>query len=146
MERDTVMIDIKNIDYTPDIHEISEYIGNPLFGQFYQYMQKEYKALCKIEYSKDVWARGWNIKLRKAGKGLCVIYPKEQYFTVLVVVGNKEKESVENILPKLSEEIQEIYHTTKEGNGQRWLMIDLKEKNQIYEDTLELIRIRRESK
>ncbi|MBU3877193.1 DUF3788 domain-containing protein [Faecalicatena sp. AGMB00832] len=140
------MIDIKNIDYTPDIHEISEYIGNPLFGQFYQYMQKEYKALCKIEYSKDVWARGWNIKLRKAGKGLCVIYPKEQYFTVLVVVGNKEKESVENILPQLSEEIQEIYHTTKEGNGQRWLMIDLKEKNQIYEDTLELIRIRRESK
>lgn len=146
MERGTVMIDIKNIDYTPDIHEISEYIGNPLFGQFYQYMQKEYKALCKIEYSKDVWARGWNIKLRKAGKGLCVIYPKEQYFTVLVVVGNKEKESVENILPQLSEEIQEIYHTTKEGNGQRWLMIDLKEKNQIYEDTLELIRIRRKGK
>lgn len=140
------MIDIKNIDYTPDIHEISEYIGNPLFGQFYQYMQKEYKALCKIEYSKDVWARGWNIKLRKAGKGLCVIYPKEQYFTVLVVVGNKEKESVENILPQLSGEMQEIYHTTKEGNGQRWLMIDLKEKNQIYEDTLELIRIRRKGK
>ncbi len=52
----------------PDIFEISDYIGNPLFDQFCEFMDREYKALRKIEYSKDVWARGWNIKLRKAGK------------------------------------------------------------------------------
>ena len=100
----------------------------------------------KIEYSKDVWARGWNIKLRKAGKSLCVIYPKENYFTVLVVIGNKEKEKVEGILPQLSDEMQTIYRETKEGNGQRWLMIELHSNDCIYQDTLKLIRIRRESK
>lgn len=140
------MIDLKNIDYSPTLNDISDYIRNPLFNQFYQFMSDEYKTLCKIEYSKDVWFRGWNVKLRKAGKSLCVIYPKEKYFTVLVVIGNKEKEKVESLLPQLSEEMQNIYHSTKEGNGQRWLMIDLHSDNCLYHDVLKLIHIRRESK
>ena len=41
-------------------------------------MDEEYKAVCRIEYSKDVWARGWNVKFKKAGKSLCVVYPKEK--------------------------------------------------------------------
>lgn len=140
------MLDLKDINDVPDINDISDYIGNSLFDQFLQYMNSEYKVLYKIEYSKDVWARGWNLKLRKAGKGLCVIYPRENYFTVLVVVGNKEKNKVEEILPQLSGEVQKIYHNTKEGNGQRWLMIDLKSDDCVYQDVLRLIRIRRESK
>lgn len=136
------MINIKDINYVPNISEISGYIENPIFDEFYQYMNDKYKAVCKIEYSKDVWARGWNVKFRKYGKSLCVIYPKKNYFTVLVVVGNKEKERVENLLPQLSEYIQEIYHNTREGNGQKWLMLDLKSKNNAYQDVLRLIEIR----
>ena len=105
-----------------------------------------YKAIRKIEYSKDVWARGWNVKFKKSGKSLCVVYPKDGYFTVLVVVGNKEKEHVENQLPHLSEEIQELYQNTKEGNGQRWLMIDVHSDDCVYGDVLQLIHIRRISK
>ena len=105
-------------------------------------MDEEYQAVRKIEYSKDVWARGWNVKFRKAGKSLCVVYPKNKYFTVLVVVSNKEKERVENMLPYLSGELQELYRNTKEGNGQRWLMIDLYSDDEVCQDVLQLIRIR----
>lgn len=140
------MLDLKNINHMPTIDEINSYIHNPLFPKFYQFIITEYKALTKIEFSKDVWAPGWNIKLRKAGKGLCVIYPQRGYFTVLVVVGAKEKESVEQLLPHLSTRLQEIYHNTKEGNSQRWLMIDLESSNSLYEDVLKLIHIRRTSK
>lgn len=135
------MIKIKDINYAPNINEISAYIKNSIFDEFYQYMNDKYKAVCKIEFSKDVWARGWNVKFRKSGKSLCVVYPKKNYFTVLVVVGNKEKESVENLLPQLSEYIQEIYHNTREGFGQKWLMIDLNSKNNAYQDVLRLIKI-----
>ncbi len=62
-----------------------------------------------------------------------------------MVVGKKEKERIEEILPSLSEEMQEIYQNTKEGNGQRWLMIDIKEDNELYKDLLKLIRIRRKA-
>lgn len=140
------MIDIKAMRHTPSIEEISAYIGLPLFDTFYQYINTEYQAICKIEYSKDVWARGWNVKFKKAGKSLCVVYPKNGHFTVLVVVGNKEKERVENLLSRLSKEIQELYRNTKEGNGQRWLMIDVLSDGCVYRDVLQLIHIRRESK
>lgn len=140
------MIDIKDINYEPNIDEISDYIENPLFNEFYKHMNSEYKAICKIEYSKDVWIHGWNVKFKKAGKSLCVVYPKDKYFTILIVVGKKEKERVENILPSFCKEIQETYHNTKEGMGQRWLMIDLISNDSVYNDALKLIRIRRESK
>lgn len=73
---------------------------------------------------------------------MCVIYPKKNYFTVLVVVGNKEKEHVENLLTQFSEYIQKIYHNTREGNGQKWLMIDLNSKDNAYQDVLRLVDIR----
>lgn len=138
------MLDLRDINYIPTIKEISGYIENPLFDRFLEFMNTEYKPLCRIEYSKDVWFRGWNIKLKKAGKGLCVIYPQEHQFMVLVVVGNKERPQVERLLPQLSKEIQEIYHSTKEGNGQRWLMVSLKNNDSVYQDILKLICIRRE--
>lgn len=136
------MINIKDINYAPNISEISGYIENSIFDEFYQYMNDKYNAVCKIEYSTDVWARGWNVKFRKSSKSLCIVYPKKNYFTVLVVVGNKEKESVENLLPRLSEYVQEIYCNTRNGNGQKWLMIDLNSKNNAYQDVLRLIYIR----
>lgn len=140
------MIDLKDIAYQPDVEEIGEIVNNPLFYELCNTMESEYKALRSIEFSKDVWFPGWNIKFRKAGKSLCAIYPKEGFFTVLVVVGKKEKEWVEEKLPDLSNQIQELYHKTKEGNGQRWLMIDLSTPGTVYRDVLTLIRIRRQSK
>ena len=140
------MIDLKDINHQPTMMEIEEYIGNDVFNQIFNFIQSEYKALYKIEYSKDVWLKGWNIKLRKAGNSLCAIYLKQGYITVLVVIGAKEQDEFDKLFPTLSKEIQEIYNTTKEGNSQRWLMIDIKNSDCVYDDVLKLIKIRRESK
>lgn len=139
------MIDIKNYNYCPDIDEISEYIRNPLFDDFCSEMIKEYNAKLKVEFSKCSWEPGWNIKFKKSGKTLCTIYPRENYFTVLVVVGTKEKETIEELLLKLSPLIQKIYNETKEGMGQRWLMIDLEDKDKTFSDVLKLIGVRANS-
>lgn len=93
-----------------------------------------------MQNSKDIWARGWNVELKKAGKSLCVVYPEIGPFSVLVVVGNKEKERVENQLPDLSKEIQELYQNTKEGNGQRWLIQNMMQWAGVSEE-----RLKRES-
>lgn len=140
------MLDIKDINYQPNINEIINYVKNSLFNEFYNYIIDTYKAICKIEYSKDVYKKGWNLKLRKSGKSLCTVYPREKIFTVLIVVSQKEKERVEDLLPTFSSEVKKIYYQTKEGNGQRWLMIDLNFQDNIYQDVLSLIKIRRESK
>ena len=52
---------------------------------------------------------------------------------------------METILPMCTQELQDIYHETKEGNGQRWLMINMEDKDKIYHDVFRLIEIRKNS-
>lgn len=85
-----------DINKCPTICEISKYINNKLFEQFFHYINEEYKALSKIEYSKDTYAQGWNIKLRKGGKSLCVIYPKKTIFHSLSCSWEKGKRKSRN--------------------------------------------------
>ncbi len=53
-----------------------------------------------------------------------------------------KKGIIEEILPTLSVEIQQIYKETKEGNGQKWLMIDLEDNDKRYEDAKRMLEIR----
>lgn len=139
------MIDLQDKNYRPTLKEISEYVKTPVFMQFCSEIKDTYKCNENIEYSSCSWEKGWNIKFKKAGKTLCTIYPRECYLTVMIVVGTKEKALVESILPQCTIELQDIYDQTQEGNGQRWLMIDLEDKEGLYNDLLRLIQIRRNS-
>lgn len=123
----------------PTIFGFSEGIQNPLFDQFCQKMEEK-KAKVEFNFSKCSWEYGWNVRFKKKGKTLCTIYPRNGYFTVMVVIGNKEKECFE--LSSYSKVIQNIYLETKEGNGQRWLMIDLEDEGIVYEDVWKLVDLR----
>ena len=137
------MIDIRNKNYSPSLDEIVEYIRNPVFLEFCEDVKIKLNAKEQLDFSSCSWEYGWNVKFKKSGKNLCTIYPREEYFTVLIVVGKKQKEAVEDILSDCSDRIKDVYHQTKEGNGQKWLMIDLEDKDKTYEDVLRLINIRK---
>lgn len=101
------------------------------------------QSFCKIEFSSCSWENGWNVKFKKSGKSLCTIYPRDGYFTVLVVIGEKEREAVEIVLHECTPALREIYRQTGMGNGQKWLMIDLEDKEELYTDIFRLIEIRK---
>ena len=132
------MIDIENKGYVPNIPETIELIGNPLFDELYAYMNSE--------YSGDKILLGWNVKFKKAGRTLCTIYPRKGFFHMLLVVGRKEKDRTEALMPTLSDEFRKVYSDTKEGMGQRWLLFDLYSHTVLYDDILKIIAIRRQSK
>ena len=136
------MIDLKDRNYCPTLEEIGTYVNNPVFRKFCSEIQADYKCSAKIEYSSCSWEPGWNIKFKKSGKSLCTIYPRESYFTALVVVGKKEKEAVEALLPDCTVTLRKLYEQTQEGNGQRWLLIDLEDQDALYQDALHLIKLR----
>ena len=69
--------------------------------------------------------------------------PRENTFAVMVVIGRKEKERFEAALPSFRPEIQQIYRDTQEGNGQKWLMIDLEDQDDMFNDVFRLMQIRR---
>ena len=89
--------------------------------KFCSEIKKKYRCNEKIEFSRCSLERGWNVKFKKSGKSLCTIYPREGYFTVLVVIGSKVKEAVENILCDCAPELRELYEKTRWGNGQNGL-------------------------
>ena len=139
------MIDLQSKSICPSLEEISDYVGNPVFMQLCLEIRSTYSCVEKIEYSSCSLEKGWNVKFKKAGKALCTIYPKERYFTVMVVVGQKQKAFVEAMLPECTLQLREIYDNTREWNGQRWLMLDIEDKDSLYNDLLSLIQIRRSS-
>ena len=140
-----MLFDPQDKSYCPTLSEAAQYVKNPVFMQFCVEIKEKYKCSEKIEYSSCSLERGWNIKFKKAGKNLCTLYLRETYFMVMVVVGQKEKQSVEAILPECTLGLRQIYSQTQEGNGQRWLMIDLEDKDDMYNDVFRLIDIRRNS-
>lgn len=137
------MIDRLDPFYRPSFDDLCDYVRNPTFETFCTELRETYQCKETIEYSSCSWEKGWNIKFKKAGKNLCTLYPRESYFTVLVVIGSKEKERVEALLPECTHELQKLYRQTKEGNGQRWLMVDLEDPGRLYQEVLSLIQIRR---
>ncbi|MCI9598050.1 MAG: DUF3788 domain-containing protein [Firmicutes bacterium] len=139
------MIDLQNKNTCPTLEEIGQYVNNPIFMEFCSEIKETYKCGEKIEFSSCSWEHGWNIKFKKSGKTLCTIYPREHYMTVMIVVGRKEKEFIEAILPECTAELQQTYHQTQEGNGQKWLMIDVEDQGRLYHDILRFIEIRRNS-
>ncbi len=136
------MIDLQDRTVCPTLEDIAEAVHNPLFEKFCSKIKETYGVSEKIEFSSCSMEPGWNVKFKKSSRALCTVYPREAYFTVMVVVGQKEKEATEAMLSHCSVKLQEIYRQTKEGNGQRWLMIDLEDPDDSYEDVLELIKIR----
>lgn len=136
------MIDLQNKDVEPAMAELYQFVRNPVFERFCLRMEETCGAAPALSFSKCSWEPGWNVKFRKSGKSLCTLYLREGYFTALVVVGRKEKAAVESILPEYCPAVQEVYLRTEEGNGQRWLMIDLEDEDQRFQDVLRLIHIR----
>lgn len=137
------MIDLQDKNSCPTLEEIGEYVKNPIFMKFCSEIKNTYGCSEQIEFSSCSMERGWNVKFKKAGKTLCTIYPRESFCTVMIVVGRKEKESVEAILAQCTVELQHIYYQTQEGNGQKWLMVDLEDEGSLYQDLMHLIQIRR---
>lgn len=128
----------------PDSKTIRSFVDNPLWDDLCKYLEEQYQTKPVIEYS-GCSVPGWNVKYRKSGRSLCTIYPMKGYFIALVVISEKEKTETEFALPTLTEYVRQVYQETKEGMGQRWLMITVRDTS-VLADVKTLIGIRRKIK
>jgi len=139
------MTDMEDRTYQPDMEEMISYVGIPLFRELCAAMERDYRPLCRIEYSGEKGFSGWNLKFKKAGRTLCTVYPRRGHFFLLLVVGPREKERAEALLPMFSSAFRARCNGTREFMGQRWMMLDFDAPCGEYEDALRIVRIRRES-
>ena len=114
-------------------------------NNFCNQIKEKYNVNPQFEFSKCSMEYGWNIKFKHRNKNLCTIYPREHYFCVMIVISKKDQNMFEKKLPYFCKEIQEIVKETKEWNGQKWLMIELEDYNQKYEDVKQIIEIKQKN-
>ena len=132
-------------DQEPDNEHIRNFIGRaaPLWIELRTYLEDTYKVPSKMSYSNCSGQPGWNVKYQKSGKSLCTLYPMEDFFISLVVIGVKEEAEVEAAmtLGLFTPYLQELYGRTSFSCGGRWLMISVKD-HEVLEDVKRLIAIR----
>lgn len=63
-------------------------------------------------------------------------------FIALVVVGSRELTEAEFLMPQCSDYVQTVFKNTKTGNGQKWLMLDVRDR-EIMDDVFRLINLRK---
>lgn len=131
----------------PSLSDIEDYIGGGavLWKTLRERLENAYKVEPKLSYSKCSAQPGWNVKYQKSGKSLCTLYPMEEYFISLVVIGKKEEPEVELVKSELSPYSEELYNNTRFSCGGRWLMVKV-DSEAVMEDVLKLISVRVKSK
>lgn len=126
----------------PTWKQVTEYIGSPLWAEFNERIQSAYQIKPCMEHSRCSMQAGWNIKYKKGGKSLCTLYPMQGYFIALVVVGSHELTEAEFLMPQCSDYVQTVFKNTKTGSGQKWLMLDVRDR-EIMDDVFSLINLRK---
>lgn len=81
-------------------------------------------------------------KVQKIGKGFVYHLPAGILFYSDACNREKEKQLFESILPDCTPQLKEVYERTKEGDGQRWLMVDLEDADDLYRDVFRVMEIR----
>lgn len=127
---------------SPSMEQVTEYINNSLWTDFNNRIQSTYRIRPCMEHSRCSMQAGWNIKYKKGGKSLCTLYPMQGYFIALVVVGSRELTEAEFLMPQCSDYVQTVFKNTKTGNGQKWLMLDVRDR-EIMDDVFRLINLRK---
>lgn len=129
----------------PDREAIRGFVGKaaPLWDELEHFLGETYHVPSKTTYSRCSAQPGWNVKYQKSGKSLCTMYPMEDFFIVLVVIGIKEEAETEAALAlgQFTPYLQELYGKTSFSCGGRWLMIRVTDEA-VLEDVKRLISIR----
>lgn len=120
---------IYNPDLSPTFKDISDFIAGPVRNYWVElnsFIQAEFKASPKIQFSKCSAQPGWNIKYQKSGKAICTLYPEHDQLTVLVVIPLELAEIIKTSLRQdFSPRLLEVIRTAKPFNGTKWLMINI---------------------
>ena len=117
----------------PTLSDIGAWVKNPLFEELTVWMVETYQVEPSVEFSRCSMDRGWNIKYKKGSKALCVLYVRQGWFTAMVTLGAKQVAALEAILPTFSAAFQKLYGETPPFNSGKWLVIDVKQPEQLEE-------------
>ncbi len=139
------MIDKYDARMTPTKMQLIEYTGaaKALLTEFCAHVEGSYKVKESIDYSKCTAIPGWNIKYKLKGKSFCVIYPYEDYFSIMVTLAPKDLEKYQIVKTEFGELTQRIIAEAKPFNNTKWIITEVREQGAL-RDALKLAALKGE--
>lgn len=137
--------EVFDADHIPSAEDIRVFLGDAktIWDDLIVYIEKTYQTKPQIAYSGCSAQPGWNVKYKESSKSLCTLYPMQNYFIALVVVGAKEEVEMEATVEagEFTAYVKELYRKTAFSAMGRWLMIEVRDR-EVLDDVKRLIEIR----
>lgn len=109
-------------EHQPTKEEILATIGNTAaWLNLRQYIAENYDFTPELVFYGKKY--GWTIRYRKSGKTLCSLFPEQDAFTTLVVLGKKEAEKALSVLDEFNSGVRSLLEGTEQLRDGRWLWI-----------------------
>lgn len=129
--------------HIPSNREISVYLGTSAckaWDEMVSFLKVNYKINPVIDFGGAKY--GWSVRYRKGGKSLCTLFPEKGAFTILIVLGKKEVEEVEQSKETFTHYTSNIFKSARQYHDGRWLWIRIEKKSEI-KDIKHLLLIKR---
>jgi hypothetical protein len=140
------MINIFNKSYEPTLNEINDFVGKKAKDRWLdiqEFIEDNYKAKMQICYSRCSAMPGWNVKYKKSSKAICTLYPREDYYSILIVINFIDMEWFKGIRNNFTNYVLDRYDNSGVMNGTKWVMIDITD-DDILNDVKSIIKLKME--
>jgi len=132
----------RNIKSTAE-EDIALFFSNPLWTELDDFIKKSCGARPEISYNLYATQRLWNVGYHISGSAVCTLYPEKHCFIAMIVIGEREEQAVEKLLPDLSDYVRKLFRETRINPLGRWLLIPVSDKRTLQDvETLVQVRIK----
>lgn len=109
----------------PSEDEIISLIGADSFA-YWVMICAEIDSLYDMDKTWSDGGKKWKYeyKYRRGGKTLCALYARQDCFGLMIIFGKDEREKVENIRNRLSDQTVKIYDKAETYHDGKWVMFD----------------------
>lgn len=114
-------------NYPPSENEILTALGSTeeFWLDINKYIEKNFCFIPELIYFTKKY--GWSIRYRHSKRTLCYLFPENNSFSVLIVLGSKEAEQINSIKDLLNETVKQVFENTEQFHDGRWMWIRVKE-------------------
>lgn len=132
-------------EHQPEIHEIRQYIGETsckFLQEFENQLQARYDLNRELRYPFGK-SYGWGFKYSHKSKHLCYLFFEKDAVTVTLQIGDREVDSLNQILQTLSETTVSLWENRYPcGENGGWIHLRILSENDLT-DVIKLIEVKK---
>ncbi len=128
----------------PDAASVAQWVGADNYKRWThltEFIESHYPGVFTPDWLFGGKKHGWGLRFKKS-KSFCTLIPERNRLVVLIVLGGKEREETEKILPELSPSIRKTYTEATTYHDGKWLAI-VADHDEILDDIKRLLVIKR---